>query len=90
MDTVSIVLGVCGLFLTVINILVVIILGFILSSIRRLEDRHIAAVKELHEKIDRVEHDAIGKREKDLTEMRDRLGDIDLKLVSIEGELKAA
>ena len=89
MDTISVVMGVCGLSLTVINFLIGIIIAYVFKAISRLEDRHIAAVGELHKKIEVLDHECVDKREKDLTEMRNRLGDIDLKLAAIEGQLKA-
>lgn len=69
--------------LTIINSLIGIIMIFILGSIRRIEDRHHNAVKSLHHKVDKNKDDIEAKREKDLTEIRDKFEEINIQLAKL-------
>jgi len=80
MDNTAVIIGVCGLFLTVINLLIGIIIAYVFKAISRLEDRHVQSVGELHRKIETHTDGSARKREKDLKEMRDKFGSIDVKL----------
>ena len=80
MENLNLVISVCALFVVIINLFIGIIVAFILKAIYRLEDRHVASVKELHEKIEKHDEKYARRREKDLTEMREKFNSIDVKL----------
>lgn len=72
---------------TVINTFIGIIMGFILTSIRRIEDKHSHAVEKLHVKVDDNKTDIEAKREKDLTEMRDRFEAIRMDIKDLSSKI---
>ena len=83
MEEGSNIIGVCGLFLTVINLLIGIIIAFVLKAIQRIEDRHVTSIGELHKKIEKYRDIHEDKREKDLTEMRGSLDRITRQISNI-------
>ena len=65
---ISVIIGLSGLFLTIINVLVVIIMNRIFSSITHIEDKHVLETSELHKRIDEEKDACDTKREKIKTE----------------------
>jgi len=65
-DPMTIAIGVSGLFLTIINVLVVVIVNKIFSSITRIEDKHVTAITAVFERIDKDRQLAHEQREDDL------------------------
>jgi len=49
---ISVVIGLSGLFLTIINSLMVVMINRIFNSITHIEDKHVAETSELHKRID--------------------------------------
>ena len=69
---ISVVIGLSGLFLTIINSLMVVMINRIFNSITHIEDKHVAETHELHKRIDEEMKVSDTKREDIKTEFRDQ------------------